>query len=57
MSIPSPYNFFWTGYLISAGGKEEGGAGGPRKEPSSLGPYWKVYHLVYQRATGGKLNA
>ncbi len=27
------------------------------KKSSSLGTYWKVYRLVYERATGDKLDA
>jgi hypothetical protein len=27
------------------------------KKSSSLGTYWKIYRLVYERATGAKLDA
>ncbi|KAF2415628.1 hypothetical protein EJ08DRAFT_673832 [Tothia fuscella] len=27
-----------------------------RKDPNSLGTYWKLYRLVYERATGQKIN-
>jgi hypothetical protein len=37
------------------------GKGGRRRQgsklASSLGTYWKVYRLVYERATGSRLSA
>ncbi|KAK3318207.1 C2H2 finger domain protein [Apodospora peruviana] len=55
VSLGSLYNFFdWLlGQKAGKDGRKKRGT----KKSSSLGTYWKVYRLVYERATGAKLDA
>ncbi|KXX77138.1 hypothetical protein MMYC01_207556 [Madurella mycetomatis] len=55
VSLGSLYNFFdWLlGQKAGKNGRKKRGT----KKSSSLGTYWKVYRLVYERATGAKLDA
>lgn len=48
------YNFFdWSlNQKIGKDGRKKRGT----KKSSSLGTYWKVFRLVYERATGDKLD-
>jgi len=55
VSLGSLYNFFdWLlGQKAGKNGRKKRGT----KKSSSLGTYWKVFRLVYERATGAKLDA
>ena len=54
MSVRNLYTFF--NWLLD----QRRGKGGRRrrgtKHASSLGTYWKVYRLVFERATGTKID-
>ena len=54
ISLRSLYNFF--DYFLSQrrgkGGRKRRGT----KLASSLGTYWKLFRLVYERATGAKID-
>ncbi|KND85610.1 hypothetical protein TOPH_09291, partial [Tolypocladium ophioglossoides CBS 100239] len=54
-SVRVLYNFFdWSlNQKVGKDGRKKRGT----KKSSSLGTYWKVFRLVFQRATGDKLNA
>ena len=55
ISLHSLYNFFdWLlGQCQGKGGRKCCGT----KLASSLGTYWKVFQLVYERATGVKIGS
>ncbi|KAK3332197.1 hypothetical protein B0T19DRAFT_397983 [Cercophora scortea] len=55
VSLGSLYNFFdWLlGQKAGKNGRKKRGT----KKSSLLGTYWKVFRLVYERATGAKLDA
>jgi len=48
------YSFF--DWLLSQKTGKRGRRKRGTKHKSSLGTYWKLYRLVYERATGQKLN-
>lgn len=54
-SVRVLYNFFdWSlNQKVGKDGRKKRGT----KKSSSLGTYWKVFRLVFQRATGDKLDA
>lgn len=54
LSIPLLYNFFdWRlNQKVGKGGRKVRGT----KKKSSLGTYWKVFRLVFERATGDKVD-
>lgn len=54
ISLRSLYNFFdWLlGQRQGKGGRKRRGT----KLASSLGTYWKVFRLVYERTTGVKIG-
>lgn len=55
LSIPLLYNFFdWR--LNQKVGKDGRKIRGTKKK-SSLGTYWKVFRLVFERATGDKVDS
>ena len=55
ISISTLYTFF--NWLLSQRQGKDGRKRRGTKLASSLGTYWKVFRLVYERATGAKLDA
>ncbi len=56
-SVSLKFLYFFFDWMLSQKEGKKGRKKRGTKKSSSLGTYWKVYRLVYERATGDKLNA